>query len=95
MTKYYFYIKIFTKVMIFALKPQMDSPYKNKNSVSGVFTIKCPVCGLTCLMFVVSSTCLYRVGYIHITCNCYSRSKIKPLTFYIVAVVVKICYSKI
>ena len=35
----------------------MYSPFKNQNSVSSVFTMKCPVCGLNCLMFVMSSVC--------------------------------------
>ena len=43
---------------------QMDSPFKNQNSVSSVFTIKCRLFGLTCLVFVLSSVCLSSVCYV-------------------------------
>ena len=42
----------------------MDSPFKNQNSVSSAFTMKCQVCGLTCLVFVMSNVCLSSVCYV-------------------------------
>ena len=58
--------RIFLTIMIFTLQNSnvQYSPFKNQNSVSSVFTIKCPVCGLTCLMFVMPSVCLSRVCYV-------------------------------
>ena len=42
----------------------MFSPFNNQNLVSWFFTIKCRVCGLTCLVFVMYSICLSYVCYI-------------------------------